>query len=233
MKNRKKLLVVFAILILIIVGAFLIYTNDFYKADKSVYSLLESSNSTEYKDKDLIVFNTNKENDTGKGFIFYPGGKVEYTSYIPILYELSQRGLTTILVKMPLNLAVFNQDAAEKVYDIVPEISKWYIGGHSLGAAMASRYVGNADMQIRGLILLAAFPEEDKIIPTISIYGSQDDVLTQKQVHGSYELIEIPGGNHAYFGDYGEQDGDGKASITRKDQQEITVNAIMDFINRN
>lgn len=134
---------------------------------------------------------------------------------------------------MPLNLAVFNQDAAEKVYDIVPEISKWYIGGHSLGAAMASRYVGNADMQIRGLILLAAFPEEDKIIPTISIYGSQDEVLTQKQVHGSYELIEIPGGNHAYFGDYGEQDGDGKASITRKDQQEITVNAIMDFINRN
>ena len=43
--------------------------------------------------------------------------------------------------------------------------------------------------------------------------------------------IEISGGNHAYFGNYGEQKGDGKATITREEQQKIAVKEIMEFIN--
>ena len=41
---------------------------------------------------------------------------------------------------------------------------------------------------------------------------------------------EISGGNHAYFGNYGEQKGDGTASITRESQQEQAVEQIMLFI---
>ena len=33
----------------------------------------------------------------------------------------------------------------------------------------------------------------------------------------------IPGGNHAYFGKYGEQKGDGEATISREDQTKETV----------
>ncbi len=50
-------------------------------------------------------------------------------------------------------------------------------------------------------------------------------------------LIFYPGGkvdgNHAYFGDYGEQEGDGKSLITRKKQQEIAVKEIVSFIIEN
>lgn len=37
-------------------------------------------------------------------------------------------------------------------------------------------------------------------------------------------------GNHAYFGDYGFQRGDGAASISRDEQTRQTKNAVVDFI---
>ena len=233
MKIWKKVVIIFLLLAVILISGFLLYTNDFYRADISVDDILDSNSIDVYEDKDIIVFNSNIKNDSEKGLIFYPGGKVEYTSYIPLLNSLSEEGVTTVLVKMPLNLAVFNQDAAEEVYEILPNISNWYIGGHSLGAAMASRYVDDASKDIKGLILLAAYPEENKSLPTISIYGSQDKVLTQEQIEGDYEVLEIDGGNHAYFGNYGDQDGDGKATISREEQQNITIKAIMHFIQTN
>ena len=36
----------------------------------------------------------------------------------------------------------------------------------------------------------------------------------------------IEGGNHAYFGSYGEQDGDGKANISNAEQIEFAANEI-------
>jgi len=42
--------------------------------------------------------------------------------------------------------------------------------------------------------------------------------------------IIIPGGCHAYFGNYGEQEGDGIPEISRRQQQDITVKEITDFI---
>jgi hypothetical protein len=42
--------------------------------------------------------------------------------------------------------------------------------------------------------------------------------------------VIIPGGNHAQFGDYGEQRGDPPATIGRGEQQDIAVGAILDFL---
>jgi hypothetical protein len=42
--------------------------------------------------------------------------------------------------------------------------------------------------------------------------------------------VVIEGGNHAYFGMYGEQKGDGRASISRERQIEITADAICEFV---
>ncbi|MBN2882364.1 MAG: hypothetical protein JXN10_02475, partial [Clostridia bacterium] len=44
------------------------------------------------------------------------------------------------------------------------------------------------------------------------------------------DKLEITGGNHAYFGNYGEQKGDGTASISREEQQNITAKAVIDFM---
>ena len=132
---------------------------------------------------------------------------------------------------MPFNLAVFNINAADKIYDKLPQISNWYICGHSLGGAMASSYVGNNSDKVNGLILLGAYPVNDSGLPTLAIYGSGDIKLDLTKLEDVQNKLEIVGGNHAYFGNYGEQKGDGKAVITREEQQEQTVDAIISFMN--
>ncbi len=46
------------------------------------------------------------------------------------------------------------------------------------------------------------------------------------------ELV-IEGGNHAQFGSYGEQKGDGKAFISAEEQREETAEAIVSLLNKN
>lgn len=44
---------------------------------------------------------------------------------------------------MPFNLAVLDSSAADGVINEFTNIQNWYIGGHSLGGAMAASYTAN------------------------------------------------------------------------------------------
>ena len=70
-----------------------------------------------------------------------------------------------------------------------------------------------------------------------SIYGSEDKVLNREKLEEGRELLPlgfqeycIEGGNHAWFGNYGEQEGDGTAEISKEEQQEQTVDSILTMI---
>lgn len=83
------------------------------------------------------------------GIIFYPGGKVSYEAYAPLMKLCSQKGILCILVKMPGNLAVLNNDAAKEFPELYPNIRHWNIGGHSLGGVMVSKTVmGNHTLHL-------------------------------------------------------------------------------------
>ncbi len=168
------------------------------------------------------------------GIIFYPGGKVEYTAYAPLMQKLAEEDILCIVPKMPLNLAVLDVDAAEDIMKQYPEIDKWYIGGHSLGGSMAASYAAENPENFEGLLLLAAYSTEDlsdTSMDVYSVYGSEDLVLNMEKYEeyrsnlpeDVYELI-IEGGNHAGFGSYGAQEGDGEAAITASAQIEAAVN---------
>ena len=231
MKKYTKITSVFFVSLALLVITFILYTNDYYKASDYVYETLKSENISVSDDKGMIIFKSKAKSDTG--FVFYPGGKVDYKAYIPLMDKLSKKGITSILIKMPFNLAVFDKDAAEVAFKELPEINNWYVGGHSLGGAMASDFVSKEkDEKIKGLILMAAYPVGDLYIPELVIYGSQDLVLSKEKLNSSLNMLEIEGGNHAYFGDYGEQKGDGLALISREEQQRITLEAVVDFIGK-
>lgn len=235
MKRKRKSVkwVVIALLIIgVLFGGFYLYTLDYYKADITDIEELETPTVSIKSDDELIFFYPDENTDQNTAYIFYPGGKVEYTAYSPLLVKLAEKGITCILVKMPFNLAVFNINAADKIFHDLPEIENWYIGGHSLGGAMASSYASNNSESIKGLILLAAYPVEDISKPTLAVYGSNDGILDITKLQNINSIIKIEGGNHANFGDYGEQDGDGTATITREEQQEETAAAIIDFVVR-
>ena len=135
-----------------------------------------------------------------------------------------------MLIEMPFNLAVLHIKAAEGVYSHFPDIDTWYIGGHSLGGAMASSYADKASTKLSGIILLGAYSVSDTSIPTVAIYGSNDMVLDKTKLNPSQPQLIIEGGNHANFGNYGDQEGDGVATITREEQQQQTVDSVLKFI---
>lgn len=229
-KRYKIAAVIIGAILIILAGGFYIYTLDYYRADDLAVETLASDGNEVQTQGNIMVFYPDSVKDNGTGLIFYPGGKVEPTAYVPLLTKLSQNGITCVLVKMPFNLAVFDVGAADSVYGKFPDIKNWYIGGHSLGGAMASSYVGNNSDKVRGLILLGAYPVNHSDIPTLAIYGSEDIALDKTKLAGTENKLEIQGGNHAYFGDYGEQKGDGTASISRDEQQALAVDAIVKFI---
>lgn len=141
---------------------------------------------------------------------------------------------------MPFNLAVFNQNAADRPIEEYDNIETWNIAGHSLGGAMASSYASKNKDKLEKIILLAAYPSTDlssSNLSMLSIYASQDNILNRDAFEENKSnapkdtrYLEIKGGNHAYFGAYGEQDKDGKASITSKEQRDITRREILDFL---
>lgn len=232
MSRKKKISLVTSLtLILLIVVFCIIYVNDYYKyipSEEYKYEVL---------DDDTIVF---EAENSSVGLIFYPGGKVEYKAYIPLMIELKEKGITCLLVDMPFNLAVLDVNRAEGLQDKFSGIDNWYIGGHSLGGSMAASYLSKNLNDYEGLILLGSYSTADfsnADLKVLSIYGENDKVMNKEKYDKYKENIDdnlteiiIEGGNHAYFGMYGNQDGDGEASISNVKQIEETANIIFDFI---
>lgn len=175
-----------------------------------------------------------------KGLIFYPGGKVEHIAYIPLMQACADRGILCVLVEMPFNLAVFDVNAADGIIQQYPEIDDWYIGGHSLGGSMAASYLSDKSDDYKGLVLLGSYSAtdiSDTGLKVLSVYGSEDTVLNTDKYKGNksnlpndFNEVLIDGGCHAYFGMYGNQDGDGTPSITNEEQINITADAIESFV---
>ncbi len=234
MANKKKifkrLLITIISLILIIIISFYFYTLNYSRATISDIERIYKENNTITSDENLTIIFPPSNIDKNIGLIFYPGGKVEDKAYLPLLNQISQSGITCVLVKMPFNLAVFNTNAADNIYNKFPNIKSWYLSGHSLGGAMASSYANENYNKLDGLILLASYPLNEAPIKTISIYGSNDYVLEKTKLDNVISKVEIDGANHANFGNYGIQKGDGTATISREEQQSITVKLITDFI---
>ena len=240
-RNKKLLIGLTSIVVVIalIVGGCAWYVSDYYRADTVAIEAFMPTSSVkeECPEPGILTFG---EGNEWAGLIFYPGGKVEYTAYVPLMRALAAWGVFCVLVEMPFNLAVLDMNAADGILNAYPEIESWYIGGHSLGGAMAASYVAaNAD-RFEGLVLLAAYSSADLSgtdLRVLSVFGSEDGVMNREKYDGyrsnlptDFTEAEIGGGCHAYFGMYGEQDGDGAPTITPEDQICQTADHIMKFV---
>lgn len=225
-----------AALLLLLAAFFFAWLSDFYRADSDAGRYLVSTGGV------TVERSANGWRFDGPGeaaaLIFYPGAKVEASAYAPLLFRLAEGGVDAFLVKMPFNIAFFNKQAADRLIGSY-RYESWILAGHSLGGAMASDYAAAHAEKIEGLALLAAYPTEklDDNLAFLSVYGDRDGVLNFERYEAkraywprnAQELL-IPGGNHAQFGSYGRQSGDGEAAIDREKQQQITVDAILRWI---
>jgi hypothetical protein len=176
------------------------------------------------------------------GFVFYPGGLVDADAYAPLMQRLADGGVLAVLVPMPLELAVFGIGRAAAVLEAFPQVGTWVIGGHSLGGAMAAEFVKGAPEAVDGIAFLASFPAEATDlsalpIAAVSTYGTENGLTPPEGFEASMarlppgsDLVVIEGGNHAGFGHYGPQAGDGTATIDREEQQRQTAETLLAFV---
>jgi hypothetical protein len=169
------------------------------------------------------------------GLIVYPGGKVPPEAYGPTARAIAAEGYLAVITPMPLNLAVLDIDAADRVRAAHPEIDTWVIAGHSLGGSMAAQHVANRPDAYDGLGFWASYAASDLSaldVATMSTYGTLDAGAArmsgpeaQAALPSDALFVPIEGGNHEQMGWYTGQPNDPPATISREDQQAQVVEA--------
>ena len=240
--NKRKILWIIPLILILVVGGFVLWAETTAAVSpESLAALTTNEQVTVSQQNGWWVFNPVGETPN-TGFIFYPGGRVNEKAYARVLADISARGYRVVLVPMPLNLAVFDPNAAGDVMAAFPEIQNWAAGGHSLGGAMAANFTANNPGTLDGLVLWASYPAgSDDLsqanLQVVSIFGSEDGLATGEKIEASRALlpvntqwVKIEGGNHAQFGSYGAQAGDNPAKISEAEQQAQIVNATMELL---
>lgn len=235
-KRRQYRFLPFCLFIILMIS-FICYSNVYYHSEDQAESCLISTEQVKVTEiQEGLLFDGP---GTDAALIFYPGAKVEYTAYAPLLSRLADSGIDCFLLKMPCNLAIFGQNKADAIIQKYI-YGEWFLAGHSLGGAMAASYASAHMDKLNGLILLAAYPTKSLVSETFSVltvYGSEDMIVNQEKLETgrslmpqNYTEVCLSGANHAGFGNYGAQKGDGEAAITQEEQQIQTINAILAWI---
>ena len=238
--SGRRILLAGSVSLLLLGSACLGYFQIYCRAAPEAEAYLESSGSVTVSETEKGWFFDGPGTDSA--VVFYPGGKVDAAAYAPLLFGLAERGEDCFLVEMPLRMALFDQDAAA---DLIASADygydSWYLMGHSLGGVVAAGYAAEHPEDVDGVILLAAYPNVDvpDSLRLLSIYGTEDgclerDAYKQGRENGPKDAAEqvIAGGNHAQFGDYGAQKGDGEASISPEEQRQETIDGIGEWLSR-
>lgn len=237
-KKRKKrriiLISVFSVFAILIASSF-IYLGIYQKGDETCDAALESDTTVQVQQEENGYFFDGPSQDNL--ILFYPGAKVDTKAYAPLLRQVAKQDADVYLFSMPFHMAFFGLNRANEVRKN-NTYQHYYMAGHSLGAAMAGVYVADHLDEYDGLIFLAGYPTKDLHhdgFSLLSIYGSNDMNVASMQKNpqyrpDDYHEVVIAGGNHANFGNYGEQKGDGVATISREEQQTETVTAISAFL---
>ncbi len=237
MKRRTKRVLLILGLALAALGLVCgVYFGTYSRATPQAAALLQGSNAVQVKavDKGWLLDGPGTE----AALVFYPGGKVEAEAYLPLLTALAEDGVDCFLVRMPLNMAFMDMNAAADIQTAYA-YDRWYVGGHSLGGAMAAVYAAEHGEGLSGLVLLAAYATKplDEHLAVLELHGSEDGVLNRKKLEEGKRYLpasalaeELPGGNHAQFGDYGLQKGDGVATVSREAQTRWAVDRIEGMI---
>jgi hypothetical protein len=236
---KRLLLGLLVVLVLISLG-FVVWAETPLGPAPEALSALNSDSKVIVEQGDFITFKpANSQPETG--FIFYPGGHVDYRSYAVTLRAIAEQGYLVVLLPVHLNLAFFDINAAAPVFTAYPEISHWAVGGHSLGGVAASLFAKDHP-ELDAIIFWASYPADDSLKNTemkiLTIYGTRDMAgmgkfeETSKLLPSTSEYVVIDGGNHAQFGNYGPQPGDNEAGISATEQQAQIVKATVEFLGK-
>lgn len=234
---RRVLVVVVVVVVLVTVG-FLFWASTVMRGERAaaISAWTNPAISITSTDHSIVIEPTGEA--SGDGLVFIPGAKVDPYAY---MFKLSgiveQSAVTVVITKPTLNLAFFDQRPLSTFSNDAPQVTSWFVGGHSLGGVRACQLA--VDPAVSGLVLFGSYCANDLSqsgLAVLSIGASEDGLSTPAKIEAasyllpvSADFIEIDGLNHAGFGNYGAQSGDGVATITSGEARDEITSALAGF----
>ncbi len=231
--------------LLVVVLGFLIWANTPYRADRgaTLEVFRNGDIAVTMVDEGILMEPVGDSIDLPEspvGLIFVPGARVEPYAY---MFQLSgvvdEHGVTVLITKPTLNLAFFDTRSVADFTTAAPGVDRWFVGGHSLGGVRACLMTPDADVE--GLVLFGSYCANDLSdsgLRVLSIAGDNDLLSDLDTIAGAApllpadaEFVVIEGANHAAFGDYGAQSGDGERTIT-SDQMRAELTRLLGDVPR-
>ncbi len=239
----KRLRAVFLAVFLVVIAAtlaFVVWARSAHGPESTAYSQALADPSVVVGHRGGFITIRPQASYPKVGLLFYPGARVAPEAYVAKLAAISTAANIQIAIGRPrLNLAVFSIDQADAMRTTLPGVTEWYVGGRSLGGAMACLYASRHADRLEGVVLLGTYCGSDiskTNLRVLVVTGENDGVLPPAKVfHARGELpkaadiVQIAGMNHAQIGNYGPQPGDRAASITDTAATRVLVEAVKTF----
>lgn len=183
---------------------------------------------------------TPKDKAKAARLVFYPGAMIDPLSYDPLARRIARAGYAVVVLHLPQRLA-FGSHMDQLMSRTLDKVrtGRWALAGHSRGAVAAATFAHLHPDKVAGLILVGTTHPRDFDLsgarfPVTKIMASRDGVapVAQSRANQGYlppstRFVTIEGGNHAQFGYYRYQLFDGKATISREEQQQQLTRAML------
>ena len=234
-RRTVRALIVILVLVLLGIVALVTWANIVMQGERGPALLAWRDRLVVITSTDHSIVLAPRSGATGTGLVFIPGAKVDPYAYLYKLSGIVEKGATVVITKPTLNLALFDQRPLASFTADAPGVTRWFVGGHSLGGVRACMLAAATERPlVAGLVLFGSYCASDLSqtqLAVLSIGGERDGLSTPAKIETAKDMlpssatfVEIPGSNHARFGDYGEQPGDGIATIsTATARAEITA----------
>ena len=216
-----------------------------FAAQEPALAAMQSSSSVTVDETPTQIVMTPTEGTKATGVFFQPGAKVDARAYAAVLRPLAEAGYTVVIPKQPLGIGFLATGAFGSAQQSFPGVSEWVVGGHSLGGTVAAIDAETHDADsvdpVVGLLLYGSYPATDMSSSltgkVLSLFGTNDGLATPGDIEKSKANLPagavftpIEGGVHSFFGDYGEQPGDGTPTITHDEARQLISGNSLEFL---
>src|SRR5262245_3793527 len=228
---------------IVVVGAaaFLGWALDAMKPEAAAYAAtLSDPGGVTIGSHDGFITIRPSTGSSGIGLLFYPGARVAPEAYVHKLAAIAAAARVQIVIGRPtLNLAVLSMNQADAMRAAAPGVSRWYVGGHSLGGAAACFYASRHGDALEGVVIFGTYCGSDlsgSSLRVLIVGGGQDGLFPPEKIAAALgelpadaRVMTVAGMNHAQFGNYGVQAGDHPATIGDGDAREALTRTVADF----